>query len=405
MTATRTCLLVLLVFGVGLGLPGPLVPSLRAEFDIGYTLAAAHLTALSAGSALGSLAVTPLRRRLARESLLAVCLAVLAAGAALLAVAPTVVLSLVGVGLVGLGGVAAVALAQAALVETSESSEGAVLTRAHVAAAVGLTLAAALVSAARAGGTWRLAAALLAVAVVGLLLLRAPRSLAAPPTRTSGDEDDGPGGGAPLGRPAVVAIAVCGLAVAVEWAVTFWVAAYLRTYADLPEGAADAVTVAALLALLLGRVLVARLADRAPSGRLLQALLLLTAAVGGLYVAAPDLPGGGPLVVGCAALLGLSVAGLFPLSVAVALQAAPPRADVRERVSSLCLGSGAAVALVAPLSLGVLADALSLQLALVALPVLTLLAAALHAVGVRAAARGRTSAAATQASDALRAHG
>ena len=117
-----------------------------------------------------------------------------------------------------------------------------------------------------------------------------------------------------------------------------------------------------------GRVLGSRLARRHDPARLLALALAVTAA--GFAVLWPS-TGPGQALVGLA-LLGVGLGNLFPMGLAVTVALAPGRAAL---ASARAVGMVSLAVLLAPLTVGALADATSLTAALGVVPVTLVLAA------------------------------
>jgi fucose permease len=168
-----------------------------------------------------------------------------------------------------------------------------------------------------------------------------------------------------------------------EWSVVYWGASFLAS--DSPLSKADAATAMAafFLAMLIGRAIGSRL-TRALPGLLVLATSLGIALVGfPLFWLVPS-----PLVriVGLF-IVGLGLANIYPLGVALATGAAPGQADRASARLSVAAGLSA---LIAPFILGALADHIGIGQAFgIAIP---LLALALLAAGLARRVQATTSA-------------
>ena len=376
------------IFGLSVGLPGPAVPSLQDAYGLSYAGAALHLTLFSVGSAIGSALDDRLHRRFHRTTLLRASLVAVGIGAAMCGVAPTAIVSLAGISIMGVGGTIAINIAHGVLGAEHADGRGTVLARAHLFAALGLASAAIVVAGARAVGEWRLAFAVPVAVAAAILLTRQPDRL---PSQTPTSPASHPPAPAPAPSTMVrVGGLVLGLSVAVEWAVTFWAASFLRDPVGLTPTYADAITIGVLAALVIGRWLLGRLTRARDVGLLLRMALVTTIAMSVPYLAGPRLPDPFGVIVPVVALvvLCLTVAMLFPLALAVTLMAAGDSAPEQQRASATALGMGAAGAVMTPYLLGATADATTLTTALVVLPVGAMLAlfgiAAMHRVAVTA---------------------
>ena len=364
---TWACYGLLFVFGLSVGMPGPAAPSMQAAYGLSYAGAALHLTLFSAGSAVGSLVDDRLGRRFARATVLRGALVGVMAGTTVTGLAPNAAGSLAGITVVGFCATIAMNIAHGVIGSEYGDARDTILVNAHLAAAVGLVSAAVALAAARAVGQWRLAFAVPIVVVVMALMRglpmvlppRAPNRIAMARTTSA--------------LPVAIRIggAVLALAVAVEWAVTFWAASYLREPVGLPSGYADAVTVLVLATLVAGRWGLRRLTRGNGAAGLLRAALVATVAVSVPYLAGTRLPE--PFDVGVPILalvmLCLLVTALFPLTLNVTLAVTGPSAAEQQRASATALSIGAIGAIVTPYLLGAIADASTLTVALIALPV------------------------------------
>lgn len=356
----------LLVFGLAVGLPGPAVPSLQDAYGLSYAGAALHLTLFSVGSAIGSALDDRLDRRFPRTTLLRASLTAVGSGAALCGIAPTAAVSLAGITVMGTGGTIAINIAHGVLGSEHADGRGTVLANAHLFAALGLVSAAVAVAGARAVGQWRLAFAVPVVVVAVILLTRQPQRL---PARSTAPAET-PAPPPPTSTAVRIGGIVLALSVAVEWAVTFWAASFLRDPIGLTPAFADTITIGVLAALVLGRWLLGRLTRRRAADLLLRAAFMVTIATSVPYLVGPRLPDPFGIIVPVVALvvLCLTVTMLFPLALAVTLTAAGGSATEQQHASATALGMGAAGAVITPYLLGAVADATTLNTALVVLP-------------------------------------
>jgi MFS family permease len=262
----------------------------------------------------------------------------------------------------GVGGGLLLATIQAALADHHGERRAVALAEANVAASIAyVTLVGALSLTAALHAGWR--AALLASLALPALAWWGNRSVkieAPPPSRVAQGH-----------LPGVfwIAAAMLVFTTAAEWSVTAWGASFVDDAADVSTDTAVTLMAGYFGGVLTGRTLGSRLARRHDPARLLAAALAVTAA--GFAILWPST---GP----AQALLGLSVIGLglgnlYPMGMSVAVALAPERA---------ALASGRAVmmtslaGLLAPVTVGALADATSLNTALGIVPVLLALAAA-----------------------------
>ena len=166
---------------------------------------------------------------------------------------------------------------------------------------------------------------------------------------------------------------------AAEWCITAWGATFVEDAAAVSTDTAVALMAGYFGGVVVGRTLGSRLARRHDPARLLALALAVTAA--GFAVLWPAT---GPVqaLVGLT-LLGLGLGNLFPMGMSVTVALAPGRAAL---ASGRAVGMTSFAVLLAPLTVGTLADATSLTAALGVVPV----ALALAAAGLALVRRART---------------
>ena len=353
--------------------PGLVVPRLRDELGFSYSVGGLHVAAFAAGSAVAGILSPRLERAVGRSVLLWSAAAVMATGAALLTLAGAVPATIGSIALMGVGGGMLLATVQAGLSEHHGEHRGVALTEANVAAAASyLLLAGVLLAVGALGLGWR-AALLLAVLVPVLAWVtnRRTRIDAVPAS---------PGAAVPRGRlPGVfwVAAGMLMCAVAAEWCVTAWGATFVQQAAASTPDAAVAVMAGYFVGVLGGRVLGSVLTHRYDPAALLGVALAVA-----LLGFALLWPSTGPVQAAAGlTLLGVGIGNLFPMGVSVAVGLAPGRSAV---ASGRVVVVTAVAILLAPLTVGALADATSLKAALVVVPVLVCLAGVALAVVHRA---------------------
>ncbi len=355
--------------------PGLVIVHLRAELDLSYSTGGLHVAAFAAGSMVAGAVAAPLERTLGRRTLFWSAATLMGAGAVGLTAGRVVAVTVGSVLVMGVGGGLLLVTIQAALADHHGGRRAVALAEANVAASIAyvaligvLSLAAAL----QAG--WR--AALLASLVVPALAWWGSRRLAI---------DAPPAPRAARGRlPGVfwVAAAMLFCMTAAEWCITAWGATFVEDAADVSTDTAVALMAGYFGGVVAGRTVGSRLARRHDPERLLGLALAVTAA--GFAVLWPS-TGPAQALAGLS-LLGVGLGNLFPMGMAVTVALAPDRA---------MLASGRAVVttsfavLLAPLTVGTLADATSLKAALGVVPVILALAAA----GLVLVRRARTPAA------------
>jgi fucose permease len=176
-----------------------------------------------------------------------------------------------------------------------------------------------------------------------------------------------------------IAAAMLFCTTAAEWCVTAWGASFVEGAADVSTDSAVALMAGYFGGVLAGRTLGSRLARGHDPARLLAFSLAVAAA--GFAVLWPSAAPAQALV--GLSLLGIGLGNLFPMGVSVAVALAPGRAML---ASGRAVAMSAFAVMLAPLTVGALADATSLKAALGVVPVVLALAAA----GLTLVRRART---------------
>ncbi len=156
--------------------------------------------------------------------------------------------------------------------------------------------------------------------------------------------------------------------VALEFALSFWLASYLNDDVGLARGAAVAMVSLLYAANLAGRLVASRLARTQSAER------LLAVALGAVLAGLPFLLAatGATAAVAGIAFTGAGIGALFPLTSSLHVQASGRSADnaLGQTLTIAALGQ-----IAGPLLAGAIAQATTLRLGLIVLPALTLLAA------------------------------
>jgi MFS family permease len=342
--------------------PGLVIGHLRDELHLSYSIGGLHVAAFAAGAMVAGVIAARLERGLGRRALFWPAAAVMGAGAIGLTAGRSAEVTVGSVLVMGFGGGLLFVTIQAALTDRHGERSAVAFAEANVAASSAYVLLIGLLSLTAAlNAGWRIA--LLASLVVPPLVWSSNRRLAinAPaPSRVA------------QGRlPGVfwIAVAMLFCTTAVEWCITAWGATFVEDATDVSTDTAVALMAGFFGGVLAGRIVGSRLARRHDPARLLAFALVVTAA--GFAILWPSTAPAQALA--GLALLGIGVGNLFPMGMSVTVALAPGRA---------ALASGRAVAvtsfavLLAPLTVGALADATSLTAALGVVPVILALAAA-----------------------------
>lgn len=362
---------------------GPVVPFLRAELNLNYTVSAFHLSAFAVGMMLAGLSADRLALRWGRYGVFWFGGAGMALGAVLLSLGQTVSVTILSSFIMGYIGTWLLVMIQATLSEKHGRQSAIALTEANIVASLFATLAPLLVGlGASAALGWRAAlyAGGLLWGAMGLLLsgITVPGAVPAPRAGMT------PVSPAALPRAYWGYWLVVFFSVAIEWCTIFWAADFMEKVAGLSrEGAATALS-AFFLAVVVGRITGSRLTRSVASGRLLL-LAALVALVGFPLFWLSRTP---PLTIIGLFICGLGIANLFPLTLSAAVSVAP-EALANTASARVSFGSGTAI-LVVPQVLGSAADLVGIQSAYAIILLFTLLVIAVAFYAERLAKPGQT---------------
>ncbi len=349
---------------------GPIMPFLRDELALSYTLAGLHITVMAIGMILAGLSAAAAAARWGRGLLFWGGGAGMLAGAILLAAGRTPAVTLAGMFVMGLVGTYLLIMVQATLSDQHGPRRATALTESNTVAAGATTLPPLLVGLFSQGGPgWRAAlfAAGLAWIAVTALTYRTPLPQPTQPQTATG------GARRALPRAFWLTWIIVVLVVSVEWSVVAWSATFLNSEVGLEPGLASGLMTAYFLAMVIGRFTGSRLTTRLESHTLLPAALALAGTGFLIFWLSPT-----PVlnVIGLF-LAGLGIANLFPMSLVIATTAGANQPD---RASSLVtLACGIAIT-IAPQVLGTAADAIGLQTAMGLIVILLAAAAGMVAV-------------------------
>jgi MFS family permease len=349
-----------------MGLLGPLMPFLRDERRLSFTLGGVLTAAVAVGTIASGLLCDRVVSRWGRRRVLWAAAAGVALAAIGVAVSVSFPLLFACALFMGAGCSMTITTVQAALSDRHGERRGVAFTESNVVAALITSLGPLTVGGLqRLGAGWHWA---LVLPAAGLLLLaalyrhdRLPESA----VRTVGARTGS--SALPAGFWAFWVVVV--LVVSIEWCLVVWGADYLETVIGLSKVNAATAMGVFFVAIVVGRFVGSRLARRLPGATLLLLALAVTAAGFPLFWL-PRWPAAN--LVGLF-VTGLGVASLFPFTLSVALSLTPQHANLGSaRVS---LGVGVAI-FAAPLVLGWSADNLGLPVAFALVAVLIVAAMA-----------------------------
>jgi fucose permease len=359
---------------------GPVMPFLRSELGLGYAVAALHFSLFAVGSVLVGVVGPALGRRWGRWGSLWGGAAGMAFGAGLVGLSPSPLGTLAGASLMGFFGTLLLVGSQAGLADRHGPRFAVAIAEANVAASGCAILASAAVGGlARVGLEPRLAP-LLALPALALIAARFGRTPLGRAARRAGAVDAVGSGRRRLPRAFWAIWLILFLAVSVEWSVAYWGAEFLAAGGGLARADAAAAMGLFFGAMAGGRIAGSRLARRVAAARLLLGALALALIGFPLFWLGPTAPAS----IGGLVVVGLGIANVYPQAVAAAAATAPGMTDLA--TARVALAGGGAV-LLAPLTLGALADRWGIERALgAAVPLL------LAAIAIRVCARGRAAA-------------
>jgi fucose permease len=356
---------------------GPLMPFLKAERHFGYTVAGLHFAAFALGSVAAGVTGDRIESHFGRQTILWGGAAGMAATALLLVVTPWVPAAIASALLMGFFGALLVIATQMILADRHGPWAPVAITESNVAASLCAILASFAVGfLARTDLGWRSVMALPVAAFVFLRFRFARERV----DRTS-DQEAGRDP-SPRGLPARFWIyaGLLFLAVSVEWSMAYWAADFLDIELGMSRSSAATGLTLFFAGMLVGRIAGSRLARALETDRLLLVCLCVTAAGFPVFWLASS-PATG--------LLGLFATGsglgsVYPLTVSRGISAASPRTGAA--TARLALAAASAL-LVAPLLLGVVAEAVGIEGAYGLVIPMLVLAIGLVVVGARSYSR------------------
>jgi fucose permease len=342
--------------------PGLVIGHLRGELALSYSTAGLHIAAFAGGSMIAGLLSARLERAVGRRALFWSAPAVMGAGALALTAGRVAEVTIASASVMGLGGGLILATIQAALADHHGARRAVALAESNVAASVAYVVligVLSLTAALHAG--WRVA--LLAVLVVPVLAWWSNRRLAIDAPEPS------PEASGRLPRVFWIAAAMLFCTTAAEWCITAWGATFVDDAAGVSADTGVTLMAGFFGGVVAGRTAGSRLARRHDPARLLAVALAVAAA--GFAILWPS-TGPAQAVIGLL-LLGIGLGNLFPMALSVTVALAPAQAVP---ASGRAVAMSAFAVLLAPFTVGTMADATSLTAALALVPVMLVLAAA-----------------------------
>lgn len=355
---TRAAYLMLGLWGFLLYAFGPALPALREQLDVSRATVSLHTTLTAAGAILIGLFGDRIVLRLGRRRAFWAAAAGIAVGAVVLAGGGRLAITLPGALVFGFAGALQVALVQSTLADHHGALAAAAIVESNaLATALGAAAPFVVALAILAGGDWRVVffgAALVAIPAVAFV----HRSVTFPVAPELHHDE-------PRSLPARYWLhwAALLLFIAVEFSIAFWATDFLESERSFSDSAAAASASLLLVGMTVGRVGGGWLARRVDPARLLFAALPVAGA-GFVVFWLVDVRAGTLVGLGVA---GLGLAVLYPLTLALAIEAAAGRTEAASARAAFAAGIAIAVA---PFVLGAIADRSGLEPAYGIVPVL-----------------------------------
>jgi len=351
--------LVLGLFSFMLTMIGPMVPYLRDEFGMDYTLAGLHQSAFALGMVSMGLTGGIVVRKLGITASIWGGMFDMLAGLLVMVLASGPAMTLGGVFLMSLGGAVTVAAIQTSYANGPQNHRGRMIMESNVSSSIMSMLApVVLLAGAKTGIGWRLVFPVMLVSVAAVAAFGVPATRKHQKTR---DEKADIGGGhlsAGFRRMWVLLF----FGVSVEWSIGFWCMSYLLDISGASRELATAGTILLGVSAIIGRFISSHLGTRYTERQRLVVVMVLVLTGFPLYWFRPGI---------AATFLGLFLAGagtanFYPLVVAMAMQRATGNAA---RAASLIPASSGSAIMLAPLLLGRFADAVDIHTALLYIPI------------------------------------
>ena len=361
-----------IAFGFSVAAMGPAMPLLREDLAISRTVGGLHFTALASGAVLAGLVVERLTRFWGRRPVMWLGGAGVAVGSILIGAGWHPAVTLSGALLVGSSGSAMLVAVQATLSDHHPSHRPVAFTEANTAMSVGSVIPALLIGALVAvGAGWR--PAFLAPLLGWLLLAALLRTERFPVERETGR----PAHRRMLPRIYWLFWVAFIPAVGAEWSVGAWGADYLVDVVGTSEGAASFLMTSFFGAMVAGRLIGGKVAHVVSPIRLLIGSTAVGLAGVLLFWGSSSLL---PVVTGLL-VCGLGISMLFPMLFSLAVETAADQVD--RAAARVSIAAGGSV-IVAPLTLGAIADQTGIRAAFGLVPVLLVVVGVIAVLGWRA---------------------
>jgi MFS family permease len=352
---------------------GPALALMRDELRFSYTVISIYSAMWAAGSVAAGAGFAALTARVGRRSVLWRSALMVTGGAAIFTTTRTVPLTLVGAAIMGFAGTTLQTTTQSVLSDHHGPRRDQALVEANIGAAICAVIAPLAVGLLHATPlTWRAGMALPAVALAALYRVYRYEPVPTPPTRPAVGRR-----GSRLSLACSLLCLLVAVGIGTEFCVVYFGAELLTATTALPTLTAATAMTLFYSGILAGRVAGSRLAHRPgrTSTLVWGSLAVTLAGLVALWLSrTPAIALTGLFATG------LGVANLFPLSLALALAAAPGHTDAGNARAQLL---GGLLVIAAPFLLGVLADHVGLFAAFGVVPILVVLSGMLLYAGLR----------------------
>jgi fucose permease len=348
---------------------GPLMPFLRDELHLNYTVSAFHLSAFALGTIIAGSTGERIARRLGRGIAFWGGAAGMSLGAVLLTLGRNELVTIASSFVMGFLGSVLLVMIQATLTDRHNGLRQIALTEANIAASASAGLVPLVIGGLeRVGVGWR-GALYVGIAVLALLgVTYGQEQIPQTPHATHH------AAGRKIPRVFWIVWLTVLFGVATEWCVIFWSADFLISVVGLPKVDASSMVSLFFIASLTSRIVGSRLARSIDSMVLLMGALVVTFAGFILFWLTPA----AAISVCGLFLLGFGIANVYPLALSIATGLAP--SDFAS--ARISMGSGVA-AFIAPQVLGWAADHIGIRYAYGLVAVLVVTAFAMILIAYR----------------------
>jgi len=327
---------------------GPLMPFLRAELNLSYTIAGLHVTVFALGMTIAGALTDRLAERFGRATVFWGGGLMMAVAAFLFINVPNELVTISSSFFMGMFGSFLQIMIQSTLAERYGHLRSIALSEANFVASLSTALVPLAIGFGESSGIgWRVALWVGIATWVGLRFVY--RHDNPPATQTRSQTTDAAPQARPMPRIFWIYWAVIFFSVAVEWCIGFWGADFLENGVGLERVAASTLMAVFLGAMTVGRLIGSRLTRRVEAKRLLTfagGIVMLGFSL--FWLAQVPILN----IIGLF-ISGLGIANLYPLTVSITTSVDPERSNTASARSSM--GAGLAV-LIMPQILGAIAD-------------------------------------------------